>query len=895
MLNRKPLSLLVVALLCFSALPSSAMAAATQKPSADVSAMSTSVLLPGAEPPAATGHVVLSLHDDAGVDGLRAAYAAVGADASDVDKLRGGILTLALPDGMTVDEAVAALRAVPAVEWAEPDYAGGPTGYTPPLWSAPNDPSWVSTETWTFLNPDTSVKAVYANGRSWWLRDLRFPELWQRGHTGPDIDGKHPLRASGEQIRVAVLDSGLYPNEDLGNIVGGWDAFESYSNANGYVTDYDVTPANPYAPSNNVVNASHGTCVSGEIAAAANNALGVTGGSWDGQVVVYKIAGYWEDGDPARGIAPGAVMWFDSAAANAMMRAADDGAKVISISAGWMFSQALQDAANYAHSKGAIVVAAAGNSGYNTLVYPAGAENVVGVGSYGLDPSGQRLRSTFSNYGLRMDVVAPGEYIYGLYKPGEVGVLGEAGYSRWTGTSMSTPIVSAVLSYLWRAAPGLTNDEVWEYARRNADDMMSAGFDGYTGYGAIDPVGAYDNIVADYPILSRPTLLVAPVTPSEMPVAWTPVPGRSVRYDVLLDGSVAASGVADTNVTLYHVAEGPHELTVRPRSDYNWSDSSSLATASVEVTGPITGYVERVGGSDRYRVSAALSAKRFTSADRVVLVSGTAWPDALSAAPLATEFDSPVLLTRGDTLSPATSSEIKRLNATRVTIVGGTGSVSTKVVSQLRGLGVTVDRIAGTDRYETAARVATKLAAERGSIDGSMAVVANGERFGDAIAASAVAARKGWPLLLVRADGYPQTTAVAVRSLAITSTLVAGTPSRVSNRVLGLLPHAERVAGATDASVPSALDTWARAHHPSDFTGASYVVVSSTAFADGLSAAAFAARDGALILETPNNLNAETAKTVAAGRGRIAKVWIAGGTASVSTTTEQLLGTYLIP
>ncbi len=89
-----------------------------------------------------------------------------------------------------------------------------------------------------------------------------------------------------------------------------------------------------------------------------------------------------------------------------------------------------------------------------------------------------------------------------------------------------------------------------------------------------------------------------------------------------------------------------------------------------------SGTVERISGSDRYRTGVELSSASFTTAQHVVLTTGTNFPDALSGVPVAAKLGAPVLLTRAPCVSDAVIGEIERLGAATVIVIGGPGVVS---------------------------------------------------------------------------------------------------------------------------------------------------------------------------------------------------------------------------
>lgn len=135
------------------------------------------------------------------------------------------------------------------------------------------------------------------------------------------------------------------------------------------------------------------------------------------------------------------------------------GATVINMSfdIGSTQSHELKMAINYANSRGAMCVAAAGNSGEQIVVYPAANDNVFGVASTTTDPADQQ--STFTNYGADASMAAPGEAIHTTY-PGNY-------YAAAWGTSFSAPFVSGTIALLQQFNPKLSHDAA-AHALQNA-------------------------------------------------------------------------------------------------------------------------------------------------------------------------------------------------------------------------------------------------------------------------------------------------------------------------------------------------------------------------------------------------------------------------------------------
>lgn len=156
--------------------------------------------------------------------------------------------------------------------------------------------------------------------------------------------------------------------------------------------------------------------------------------------------------------------------------------------------------------------------------------------------------------------------------------------------------------------------------------------------------------------------------------------------------------------------------------------------------------IDRVAGGDRYSTSVAVSEQEYPAGAPVVFIAdGQNFPDALSAGPAAAAMGGPVLLTAPGWIPAQVSDEISRLKPSKIVVVGGTVSVSASVFSELHGLVSNTVRWAGADRYATSRAVAAN-AFPNGSAGVFIATATN---FPDALAAGAVAASFGEPILLL--------------------------------------------------------------------------------------------------------------------------------------------------
>ncbi len=890
------------------------------------------------------GHVIVRLTGKPTANALKRVAASADTSVGAVSVLRGTTLLWRVPAGVSEEEFAKRLETSTEVAYAEPDYLRQlAADYTPPAYTAPNEAA--------FSELGSTARFPYT--RSWWLRDIKAPEMWAQAYTGPVVRGKYPLRASGTAFKVAVLDTGLWPDHpDAGNIVPGWDCYSNDADVtplDGPLSDYTLTQ---------IATTSHGTDVAGLVGATVGNGIGSFGSGYDTQVVVYKVSGM---------DAKGLLLIPDSVIITAIERAADEGCKVINMSfAGSDDSSAVRDAINYAHLRGCILVAAGGNNHTSPLEYPAGWPNVVGVGALTKTLSGTSVeRAGFSNFGTGLDLTAPGDLIWGLTHPG----YGEntSGYDMWSGTSMASPIVAGGLAVLWRAVPQLTGDELVSVAQSSATDLYATGWDKDSGWGELNLLAAYARLKASYPLLRAPAISV-PTTPSvkAIPITWTAVPGYQVRYDVTLDGSLVGTGIAATGTVLPAVTPGTHVITVTPISTRNWADSTEVASRtfsalqslpvmtalswsgtalswkSTESSSAGGGYllafdgasavstgtesydtstlelgthsatvravdpnglvseplsivfrcwpqpsVTRVGGRDRYATNAALATSTFIGANTVVLVSGENWPDALSAGPFATKLGGPMLLTKRNSLPSDTRSVLSRLRVKNIVVVGGPASVSDDVVRTLRASGFSVSRVWGRDRYATANAVAREVSRySGGSVADGMALVASGITHPDALVASTLGARKGWPVLLTPTATLPVGLTDTLRAIGATHTVVVGSKAAVSTTTFAKLPAATRLSGIDAASTSVAVARWAIATYPATFRGERYWVANSAtaSFSDSLGIGAAAGHTSGLLLLTSKTLSPAVSAYYSANSTDAAVTTLVGGPAVLPAT-----------
>lgn len=334
------------------------------------------------------------------------------------------------------------------VEYAEPNYLVQAQGFVP------NDP---------FYN------------LQWNFDKINVPDAWGFDMTTPKYGGD-------PSVIVAVLDTGV-----------------AYENRAPYVKASDLANTNftsGYDFINNDANANddngHGTHVTGTIAQSTNNSTGVAGIAFNSTIMPVKVLDYDGNGymdDIAQGI--------NFAVAN--------GSDIINLSLGGAYpSTPLEEAIQDAWSAGVIIVAATGNSGAGTLLYPAKYDEVLAVGATGASDE----IADYSNYGTGIDLVAPGGN-------GASGILQQTciadgnctamGYSYSQGTSMATPHVSGAAALL--LAYGVEPINIEKVLINSAKDLGASGYDTTFGYGRLDVGTAFGLVAEDINPPANPEIL----------------------------------------------------------------------------------------------------------------------------------------------------------------------------------------------------------------------------------------------------------------------------------------------------------------------------------------------------------------------------------------------------
>lgn len=274
-------------------------------------------------------------------------------------------------------------------------------------------------------------------GENWNLDAVNCEFAWELG-------------CFGNEVRIGVIDSGLYPFPELGdNVIEG----KNYLDASTDTTD----------------NIGHGTFVTGIIASKSK------GISYKSKIIPLKC--FEKDRDT-----------YVDDLLDAVYDAVDIyDCDVINMSVGFTeYSIRLERAIKYATNNGVIVVSAVGNDGNATIYYPSAYDDAIGVGSV----NKFNEKSWFSQTNQSVFVTAPGEELESLSAPG---------YTENAGTSFSAPHVTALAAVAKCIDKDVTTKEFKELLVKSSTDLGTVGYDTYYGYGLINFKEFIKQMIAETP------------------------------------------------------------------------------------------------------------------------------------------------------------------------------------------------------------------------------------------------------------------------------------------------------------------------------------------------------------------------------------------------------------
>jgi subtilisin family serine protease len=482
-----------------------------------------------------------------------------------------GILILSTNGTTDLNAIQAEYESLPDVEYAEPDYMAE-------FYDSPSDSLY--SQQWGLNNtgqPHYHIKRIDGANNDQLITvsgipdaDIDADEIYQSPpdntsavvaaiiDTGADIlhpDLKDNIWTNSREIPDNGLDD---DNNGYIDDIHGWD----FCGNGGFGSSEDAGDNDPTDEDG------HGTHCAGIVAGIANNGIGIAGVNGKCKIMPLKIA----------------PLPLTSYIAGALIYAADNGADVVNMSFGFTFrSHLIEDALDYARSKGVILCAASGNDFTERLNYPAGYPSVITVGA----STDSDMVATFSTYGDHIDVIAPGHSILSLKADGtdmyassyprepKVHII-DSIYYLASGTSMACPHIVGVASWLRAVSPGLIPDEADAIIKASADDIIDPygvdwnlpGKDIYSGYGRANLHNALKIIpkiraIIDYPYSNS-----------------------------ILNGDVEISGLADGLGFSNHILE-------YGEGDYP-SDWNIIHESSMPITNGVLAKWNTLGLSGRY-------------------------------------------------------------------------------------------------------------------------------------------------------------------------------------------------------------------------------------------------------------------------------------------------------
>ena len=596
--------------------------------------------------------------------------------------------------------------------------------------------------------------------------DPRFSEQWYlqtpgSSTQGIDLPSAWDITRGSSSVVVAVIDTGRLDHPELsGRLVDGYDFVSQTKNSkDGDGWDSDETDVGDWSESDDPLytctvgdpfksSSWHGTHVSGIIAANADNSVGIAGVAPNVRVQHVRVLGTCggRTSDEAVAIRWAAGLPVDGVPLNPTP------ARVINLSLGSQTACAAveQAAIDEAVAAGVTVVVAAGNAGLDLDTNdfaPSKCANVISVAALRFDGS----RASYTNYGSSIDVAAPGG-------PGGILSLQNGGTrmadSSWTygykqGTSMSTPIVSGIAALVLSVNPNLTPAQVESIIESSArpfptgvstpcSSNPSDTF--HCGTGIADAGAALRLAAQQLPQNSTPSTRLG--STGDRFTTNLAVEALADRTDVILvSGSVYPDGLAASALAKQENADivlvpptglGSEQIAaiVRENPQTVWilggpqaiptSVETQLTTStSLGGAGLDSSRIERVFGATRYDTAVEVSKRIDTIAylaaqPTAIIVRGDSFADAVIAGPAAFGITGgigshPVFLVNRDTIPAGVVEQLRARQITNVLVVGGTSVVSEAVRLGIQSLGINTTRVAGPDRYATAAALGQLL------------------------------------------------------------------------------------------------------------------------------------------------------------------------------------------
>lgn len=352
----------------------------------------------------------------------------------------GTLVSVELPEGTTVSEAVAKAKELPGVVHAQPNFKYHLLENA----ASVSDANLEDADLGALGNEVTDLFNDPDMDSQYYLGSWTEP---QNGKYGANVANAWKIALSQHRVSVAILDTGIrVDHEDLQDNIDTDNMWDAYTGTQpGTIT----SGSNPKGDLNG-----HGTHVAGIAAGVAGNGVGIAGASGNANIVPIKVF----DNQASD---PGAETATLVKAYQYLMSRDIEGLHAVNMSLGSYNAlnaddQALYSEIDKARAKGILTVCAGGNGDYTTnkpytqAMYPSDFENVMSVTA--LEPDGSN--ASWSDYNAAKDISAPGVDIFSCYN------ASSKSYRTLDGTSMASPLVAGIASLLWAANPELSVEQV---------------------------------------------------------------------------------------------------------------------------------------------------------------------------------------------------------------------------------------------------------------------------------------------------------------------------------------------------------------------------------------------------------------------------------------------------
>ena len=349
------------------------------------------------------------------------------------------IYRLQIDEELDPRAAARAFNVLDDVEFAEP-------WYMEKITRASSRPAWFEPYTPIMATPNDPQFASMSH-----LDHVNLPAAWDvvKGEDGDVViavidggtDWRHPDLMGNVWTNSAEIDGNGVDDDNNGYIddIHGW----NFANETADPTGLNATPNS----------AAHGTGTVGVAAAVTDNNTGVAGASWNATYMPVNIA--CEDADDA-------ICWTLSG----IVYATENGADIINASLGGPFRSFFgQQVVDFATQNGTLVIAAAGNSGQNSDVFPHFPANYDEAMAVGATNKNFDAIAVFSNFGISVHTFAPGVSL-NTTSPSNM-------YALAGGTSFASPLAAAVAALVKTQHPDWTPIQVREQVRATADDISN--------------------------------------------------------------------------------------------------------------------------------------------------------------------------------------------------------------------------------------------------------------------------------------------------------------------------------------------------------------------------------------------------------------------------------------